>query len=415
MVETDRLQYLVKKYLGSTISNSELEELETHLRNSSGDALSPTLEELWEKLKENQIRYPVNWDQMYANVLQADHTLRKGDLRVRTIRRRWMVAASVIALVGLAAYLWTSREYRSPNEFTTNLALQTDIQPGKEGAVLKLADGTELLLDTVKSGAGRIANQGKSAFSVNQGTLIYSALADAAVPNGTELYNTMTTPHGRQFSLQLPDGTRVWLNAGSSIRFPVVFSPNERRVEITGEAYFDVAQKTNQPFIVKTRRQTIEVLGTEFNVNTYEDEEAERTTLLNGAVRVVGNGSARNSPVILKPGQQAVLTHSSRSLSTNIPKNQQLTPNVHNVSDLNKVVAWKNGLFDFSNASLEEVMRQLARWYDIRVEFEGEVPDIEFAGRVGRDVSLSRMLVFFKESGVNFRIEEGNKLIIGKK
>ncbi|HEY8387971.1 MAG TPA: FecR domain-containing protein, partial [Parasegetibacter sp.] len=208
----------------------------------------------------------------------------------------------------------------------------------------------------------------------------------------------------------------VWLNAGSSIRFPVVFDKSERRVEITGEAYFEVAERKTQPFIVKTKNQTVEVLGTWFNINAYDNEDAEKTTLLKGSVRVEANSGKTEADVVLKPGQQAVLAHQFPA----VVHHPQVIGNssgikVQNIADLKKVVAWKDGLFDFSNASLEEVMRQLARWYDINVKFEGDVPDIEFAGRVGRDVSLSRMLVFFKESGVNFRMENGNTLIIGKK
>jgi ferric-dicitrate binding protein FerR (iron transport regulator) len=203
------------------------------------------------------------------------------------------------------------------------------------------------------------------------------------------LYNTMSTPRGRQFEITLPDGTHVWLNAASSIRYPTVFAGNERKVELDGEAYFEVTKNAKQPFIVRARNKaTIEVLGTSFNISAYENEKSLNTTLLDGSVKVNGT--------ILKPGQQARVTDAVR---------------VTDHADIDKVMAWQRGFFNFEGATLEEVMQQLERWYDIDVEYEQGIPDIEFGGEMSRNMSLNGVLVALEKSGIHYRLE-GRKLIV---
>jgi ferric-dicitrate binding protein FerR (iron transport regulator) len=228
------------------------------------------------------------------------------------------------------------------------------------------------------------------------------------------VYNNLTTPRGRQFQLILPDGSKAWLNAGSSLRYPTVFSADERRVEVTGEVYFEVAHDKTKPFFVNILPSpgrdagggSIKVLGTEFNVNAYANEAAIKTTLLKGKVKFVyksaipdKSGRAGNpQSAILKPGEQAVFTHDSR-----------LT--IYDHADVDKAVAWKKGIFNFEDASLEEVMRQLERWYDIEVVYEKNIPDIKFGGKMSSDVSLSGLLKSLQEMDVHFRVE-GRKLIV---
>ncbi len=211
---------------------------------------------------------------------------------------------------------------------------------------------------------------------MKDGELAYNA---ATMYNAPISYNTISTPKGRQFTLQLPDGSKVWLNAASSLRYPVAFAGAERKVEITGEAYFEVAKNKKMPFKVSiNNKTTVEVLGTHFNVNAYNDEETIKTTLLEGVVKV----SHEKQTQLLQPGEQASVSQPSQ-------KSQSITVQT---TDVDAAVAWKNGTFSFTNASLETVMRQLARWYDIEVEFVGAVPGGAFSGEIDRALSLDQVL-----------------------
>jgi ferric-dicitrate binding protein FerR (iron transport regulator) len=205
-------------------------------------------------------------------------------------------------------------------------------------------------------------------------------------------YNTLSTPKGGQYQLILPDGSKVWLNAASSIRYPTAFVGNSRIVEITGEAYFEVMHNSKVPFEVKTRSQVIEDIGTSFNVNAYTDEAAIRTTLLEGAVKV--------DNVVLKPGEQAEADNGTQKIT------------VIKGVDIQRAVAWKNGIFSFKDADLKTVMRQLARWYNVDVEYEGAVPGGSFGGDIGRGLTLSQVLEGLAETRVKYKITEGNKIII---
>ncbi|GEP95857.1 FecR family protein [Chitinophaga cymbidii] len=324
------------------------------------------------------------WQQALRDILQVDK-VQPPARPLRSLRRFWIAAAAVILLVGMAGiYLWNAR----PVVQTPGPQTVADIAPGREGAVLTLADGTEVTLDSL--GNGVVTNQQGTQVMIRNGQLVYDPTGEAA---SGMAYNTVTTPKGRQFSLLLPDGTQVWLNAASSIRFPTLFSGRERRVEVTGEAYFEVVRNADMPFHVKVNEQTtVEVLGTHFNIHAYKDESRIHTTLLEGSVKVGG--------VTLQPGQQAQVSM----------ENPAAVHVVNNV-DMNKVIAWKNGLFDFNGASLQEVMKQLERWYDIRVVYEKGVPDITFGGKMTKGVSLNGVLIALKKSEVHFRLE-GRKLIV---
>lgn len=252
------------------------------------------------------------------------------------------------------------------------------------------------------------------------GGIAYDATAAAT---GKVAYNTMTTPKGRQFQVTLPDGTKVWLNAASSIRYPTVFNDEERKVEVMGEVYFEVARAISsngekKPFIVDVLPSTgrdgiqtgtrLEVLGTHFNVNAYNNEVTINTTLLEGSVRVSQSMTAQPA-VTLKPGQQAQVYNYGGVVP--IPENRGKVMKVINDADINKIMAWKNGLFNFEGASFAEVMGQLERWYDVEIVYEKTVPDIEFEGKMTRDVPLHDLLKMLERSDIHFRIE-GRKLIV---
>jgi ferric-dicitrate binding protein FerR (iron transport regulator) len=209
------------------------------------------------------------------------------------------------------------------------------------------------------------------------------------------LYNTISTPKGGQYQVTLSDGSKVWLNAASSLRFPATFSGKERKVELTGEGYFEVAHNKKMPFHVTVNDLDVEVLGTHFNINAYADESAIKTTLLEGSVKVVKG----NETKIIEPGEQASVTTSEDEI------------NVKQQVDLEQVVAWKNGIFQFERADIESVMRQISRWYDIDVDYHGRVSE-HFGGTISRDVNISDVLKMLEMTGgVNFKID-GKKVIV---
>ena len=309
-------------------------------------------------------------------------------------RRRWIaVAAAVILLLGVGTYIRMRHEVK-PNMAPANASKKQDVPPGHDGAILTLADGRQIVLDSVQNGS--LAMQGTTRITkLNNGQLNYSSLTGKP---SEILYNTLTTPRARKATVILADGTQVWLNAASSIKYPTVFSGKERRVEIAGEAYFEIKKNAGMPFFVKRAGsdETIQVLGTRFNVNAYDDEDAMKTTLLEGSVKVIRGSN--NS--VLGPGQQAILGNGNDE-------------GIRVVDDTNidEVMAWKNGRFQFSNMDLKTIMRQLTRWYDVDVVFEGKVPNIRVGGFIHKDVNLSIVMEFLGENGVHYKID-GKKITI---
>ncbi|HEY9261029.1 FecR family protein [Chitinophaga sp.] len=315
--------------------------------------------------------------------------------RMPGIRKWGWAAAAAVLLLGGSTYLLLSHEKTSP---ASNLAA---IAPGHEGAILTLADGRQVSLDSL--GNGVITHQSGASVVMANGKLVYDAAGESS--SNTE-YNKMTTPKGRQFQVTLPDGTKVWLNAASSIRYPTAFAGKERRVEVTGEVYFEIAKDANKPFFVNINNKgTVEVLGTTFNVNAYDNEKAIYTTLLDGSVRVAV--SAANS-VIEKPGQQASIAHVAGAPVS------EATLKVTNIPDLEKVMAWKNNLFNFEGADLEEVMRQLERWYNIDVVYENGIPNKKFMGEMSRQIPLADLLEILKVTEIDFRVEGRTLIVLNK-
>lgn len=321
-------------------------------------------------------------------------------------RYRWGWAAAIILLTGVGGYLfYQSRQPDAPvivNKYQPN-----DVAPGTTKAVLTLADGRQVTIDTAQS--GQLAVQGKTIVEHDQGAITYNGKGQEKAQQSAQqpLYNTLATGRGEQSPpLVLSDGTKVWLNALSSIRFPVVFTGNTRQVVITGEAFFEVAKDPSMPFRATVSDMTVEVLGTQFNINAYADEVAIKTTLLEGSVKVVSGkpGTSSQQSAILKPGQQAIIA----SLSSQSNQSTQIQVQTVNVD---QAVAWKRGLFDFNHANLQTVLRQLSRWYDMDVKFEGNIPAKTFRGKMTRDLNLSQVIQALQEVDVKFRLE-GKTLIV---
>lgn len=284
---------------------------------------------------------------------------------------------------------------------------KNDIVPGGNKAMLTLADGSTIILDSASDGT--IGIQGNiKVQKLRNGLLAYTVDGKQVTQNDEAFYNKISTPRGGQYNVTLSDGSKVWLNAASSIRFPVVFIGNERKVEITGEVYFEVApqpisKEKKMPFVVKHQASTgnnveIEVLGTHFNVNAYEDEEDVKTTLLEGMIKVSAPAKGKQTAKILKPGQQAGIYANGKI-------------NVISNADTEEAVAWKNGRFQYNSADLKTILRQMSRWYDVDIVYEDQV-DLPFTGQLPRTENANKLFELLALTGeVNFTIK-GKKIIV---
>ena len=320
---------------------------------------------------------------------------------VRRIDMRWLRYAAVLVLA-IGSWL-IYRNLRTDKNVQTPADHLANIQPGRDRAILTLSDGSTILLDSASYGT--LATQGEVLITkTGDGDIIYNA---KGAEDGEVMMNTMSTPRGGQYHLVLPDGTEVWLNAASSIRYPTIFKGENRKVEVTGESFFQVAKDKSKPFIVSLpNRSEIEVLGTSFNVNAYADESSVNTTLVNGSVRVVSvtDPAAR---IVLKPGQQARFAKGD----------QHKAFTVLDRADIEKVTAWKNGQFNFEGTSLQDAMKQLSRWYDVEIVFDKEVyarglQHSKLVGGIRRDLSLANVLELLNVMGLHFRMEAERKLIV---
>ncbi|MDQ0110468.1 ferric-dicitrate binding protein FerR (iron transport regulator) [Chitinophaga terrae (ex Kim and Jung 2007)] len=307
---------------------------------------------------------------------------------VRRVRflEKWGWAAAVLILLGAGTYLYMATKKKDIDLVKGKTIATPGILPGSNKALLTLSDGTTITLDSAASGA--IAQQGSSSIiKTPGGEIVYNA---KGLPGGEVMMNTMSTPRGGQYRLTLPDGTTVWLNAASSITFPAAFTGNDRKVKVTGEVYMEVVKNDKMPFRVDVDgRTTVEVLGTSFNINSYTDEGAIVTTLIEGKVRVLpGNtavsASAERQSATLRPGQQA------------FQPNNTTTVNISNNANMEQVLAWKNGIFSFTGKSFPSAMKDIERWYDIQVSYEGAIPTIKLKGEMDRGVQLTDLIRFLQ-------------------
>lgn len=397
------IQQLFTKYLEDRCSEEEILLLLAHFGTSSeGQKLEQLiLEELSQQeiLNTHITDIDQRLDSVYLNV--KAHIISQGNIKMFRLWVRIAVAASVIFAIGTGMYLYQFRNFSHSNVV---LSSGRDLSPGKNTAVLTLADGKTITLSDAKTGVMIRSNTNGPLLTYNDG----SRVGGAAVA-GPQKMLTVATPRGGTYQIVLPDGTKVWLNAASSIKFPSSFDKlTSRQVElVSGEAYFEVSKMSYKlkvpgdrsgreriPFVVASRGQEVEVLGTHFNINTYTDEPAVKTTLLEGSVKV-SNALAHNYD-ILKPGQQAALTPRQTSV-------QEV--------DINDVVAWKNGVFQFSDADIETIMRQISRWYDVEVVYENSRPKGIYKGQISRNVPISKVLDMLSYAGIRFKVE-GKRITI---
>lgn len=336
-------------------------------------------------------------ERLYNDILKAGNIpVSKGSQKTATrflLSNTWWLrsaAAIFILLVGIAIYQFISKQ-QSPNTAQQQPPSKTiqDIPPGGNKAVLILEDQSVVSLDSLANGA-TILQGGMKIVKAANGEIHYAPSQNAEGDNAV-ISNTIKTPPGGQFTLTLADGTKVWLNAASSITYPTSFSDHRRNVSISGEVYFEVAKNKEKPFIVNVgTNNTVEVLGTHFNINSYSDEKTIKTTLLEGKVKV----SEGYASVMLVPGQQS----------------SGLT--VHTGVDLDQVMAWKNGEFSFEGKTLQEVLRELARWYNLTIIYENDTPGIRLKGGMGKNLNLSQVIKGLESMGVKCRLEPGHRLVV---
>ncbi|UKT62656.1 FecR family protein [Pedobacter mucosus] len=310
---------------------------------------------------------------------------------------KYAAAAAVFLFIAGTAF-FVSKSGKFFDDVKPVQVQNLDILPGTNKATLTLADGSRIILD--EKTAANISNRnGLKITKTNNGQLIYTILDNENFKNKTISYNTIKTPKGGQYQVILPDGTKVWLNAASSLKYPEVFVGNMRNVELTGEAYFEVTKNNLKPFHVKSHGQDVAVLGTHFNINTYMDDQTIRTTLLKGSVSV----SNLNSTLILKPGEQSISginEFSKIKLATDV--------------DIEDETAWKNGLFQFNNAGLKSILNQIERWYDIKIDYNS-IPNKRYNGMVPRNAKLSEVLKMLELTGnIKFEILEGRNLKVSQ-
>ncbi|NQX37770.1 FecR protein [Pedobacter steynii] len=373
-MKIEAVKSLIREYNEGTLSPEQKAKLESWYINQAANSKTELDED-----SENEII------QLLRSTLPLKYAKPS-----RTLWPRIAAVASIILCLGTAWYFYQRADSNPEVSHAKN-----NILPGGNKAYLTLADGQRIALTNAKNGT--LAQQpGVNITKASDGEVIYSITGLKPEREGAKNYNTIETPVGGQYQIVLPDGTKVWLNAASSLKFPSTFARLvNRKVELRGEAYFEVAKNKQQPFIVKTVGQEVEVLGTHFNINTYKDEQGVKTTLLEGSVKIHNDLESK----ILKPGEQSTLT-SRRFMVKTI--------------DVEEAVAWKKGYFYFNNENIESIMRKLSRWYNVDVEYEGKITDEGFYGTVSQTKNISQVLnILEKTKGVHFKIE-GRRVIVMK-
>ena len=393
MKHPENILALIEKYFSGTITPAERDNVNQWYHSFNDDEIEV---ELYDNENEEQL-----FEKIRSRLLETIHHDEGQQKNVRS-NRKWRIsaAAAIAVLILLSTAYWMFSSKPSKQEITTTLPetkSENDIAPGGNRAVLTLADGSPVILDSVSNGI--IGHQGNTKVQkLNNGLLVYVVNGRQVSENDEAFYNKITTPRGGQYQVTFTDGSKVWLNAASSIRFPVVFTGKYRKVEITGEAYFEVAKNKTMPFKVKANNSEIEVLGTHFNISAYNDEAEIKTTLLEGKVKVSALYSDNKSPAVLKPGEQAAI-------------NKEGEINIKNNADTEEAMAWMNGYFQFKSADLKTILRQIARWYDVDIEYKGNT-NMLFTGQLTRNENVSKVLSKLALTGeVHFKID-GKKIIV---
>lgn len=393
--EIDYIRVLIAKYLTNELSEAEDASLQHWINDSTANKAmfdSLTNSDLWLQQLHEWVVDEENKEAVWQSI-QNKRRPRAGGSAFNLFRVG--IAAAILVTIGLIVFWMLVRKETKPAIVQETKSTNNDVAPGGFKARLTLSDGRTLILDS--AGIGKLAEQGSMAVMNKDGQLAYQHTNGKST---TIIYNTLSTGKGEIYSLSLSDGSRVWLNSASSIRYPVSFSGKDRPVEITGEAYFEITHDATKPFRVIAGGMETEVLGTRFNINSYSDEATLRTTLLEGSIKVTPTGSAQGK--VLKVGQQAQLATGAKAIT--------VTSDV----DMEEVLAWKDGKFVFNDVAIEEVMRQLERWYDVEIIYGENMKNRTFHinGQISRYSNASKTLEMLEATGwLHFKIE-GKKITV---
>ena len=404
MPET-RLTYLLKRHFDNSISEDENDELMALLSlPENEEKILTVMDHNWEEHEFiKPVFTPEKSKSILANILSVQT---RQTIKPLFNRRRWMYAAAAVILMFVSISIVLLINNKPVNNINQLVEIpktiikekplyKNDIKPGGNQAILTLADGTKIVLN--KAAEGALARQGNTTvIKLDDGQLAYNKQTVSQIPTTKILYNTLSTPRGGQYRVTLPDGTLVWLNASTSLKFPTAFSGSERKVEIKGEAYFEVAKNEAMPFVVTAENSEIKVLGTHFNVSAYADDKVLKTTLLEGSVEfsVVKKAGSENEAgtIKLQPGQQAQLDNANTLTVVE--------------ADTKEAIAWKNGYFIFNNEDIESIMQKIMRWYDVKVVYDVNDKNIYFTGNISRAENVSEILrVLELTETVHFKIE----------
>ena len=388
-----RLEYLFDCYVNEKCSLEEEKELMVLLAESENEQ---GMKKLLEKFIENMgsdIEMPKQVaDSILQNILQKDKAKAISLKNGRRNFKLWLrVAAAAVVILFISGVSYRILTKENKDQITASIAPSEKtpaISPGGNHAILTIADGSTIVLDSVQKGKiGNIIINKQNGLLIYDGSL--SPKAGAPVT-----FNTLTTLRGGQYQVVLPDGSKVWLNASSSLHFPTAFIGKQREVELTGEAYFEVVKNREKPFHVNVNGMQVEVLGTHFNINAYSDHDVIKTSLLEGSVKI-RKGKLSD---LLKPGQQGIFDKKEDKVE------------IKNVN-MNEVIAWKNGLFEFDGAGIKTIMSEISQWYDVDIVYPGKVPVRNFEGKISREAQISDVLKILELSGVKFNVE-GKKIIV---
>ncbi len=366
-----------------------------YLQETDQHALRQLMQEKFEQDQQQSTNLPITVsERLLAQIHEQIQAIPVTEPKLNW--KKWFAAAALLILMAAATFIYLRSKQVQPVP-VSKITLKQDIAPPSSNtAIITLGNGQQIILDS--AGKGLLAMEGNVQLTKTaDGSIVYQGVSDKY------LVNTLNNPRGsKPVTLVLSDGSKVWLNSESSLRYPVAFGAAERQVEITGEAYFEVAKKA-QPFKVAVAgKGVVEVLGTHFNINSYQDETYTKVTLLEGSVKVYLQTNGTSQAIAIKPGQQALYLSDQQ---------KQTSIQVKNDIDLSAVMAWKNGFFNFDNSDLKSVLRQLSRWYNVDVVYQGNIPKRVFGGEMQRDLNLSEVLKILEKNNVHFKIET-DKLIV---
>jgi transmembrane sensor len=393
----DNFKSLYQAFIEGNYTRVMLDALFLHFKTTDEQELRTIIKEELQKeehIEEVNPEESLILKKMHAYINTHIEETEKSEMTKSVSRTKWTrilaVAASILIIFSVGQFFRTKRSSIILPTVSTNY--KNDVAPGGNKATLTLADGRKITLTDAKN--GELAKQaGIIITKTKEGILVYTAIS---AKNSEVAYNKIQTPRGGQYQINLPDGSKVWLNADASLRYPTIFNGHERKVELTGEAYFEIAPRKSMPFKVLTDKQEVEVFGTHFNISSYIEDLSIKTTLIEGSVKV--SNIKTQTTTFLKPNQQSILTNNALEIIT---------------VDADESIAWKNGEFVFNDEKLETIMNSVARWYDVEIKYQNNnIRKKVFNGTISRFGNVSKVLRMLELTGqVTFKIE-GRKITI---